>query len=88
MDKRTGVDRFLIFDRTTSAHLNVFSNCEFNGERVNLVQLKADLFSEEIFKAAEEWDASTVGNARIQSEKAKLLAIHSKGFRYGPVEFG
>jgi hypothetical protein len=88
LHKRTGVDRFLIFDRTTNAHLTVFSDCDFNGEKVNLVQLKADLFSEEIFKAAEEWDASTVGNAEIQREKAKLLTIQTKGFRYGPVAFG
>lgn len=78
----------MIFDRTSSAHLNVFRNCVFNGEKVNFVQLKADFFSEELFKAAEEWDAASAGDARIQAEKAKLLTIHSKGFSIGPIKFG
>ena len=57
--KRTGVDRFIFFDDTTGTHLNKFDKCVSDGVEVNIVQLKADRFSEEIFKAVDEWDSAT-----------------------------
>jgi hypothetical protein len=87
LDRRTGIDRFLVFDHTTGAHLTVFWDCEVNGETANLIQLKADLFSEELFEAADEWNAASAGDVRIRSEQAELLVIRSKGARYGPLEF-
>ncbi len=86
--RRTDIDKFIFFDKMTGAHLNVFRNCTFNGVQANLVQLKADLFSEEMFKAVDEWDVAVTGDSKIQSEKAKLLLIHSKGATiHGVVSF-
>ena len=86
--KRTGVDRFVFFDQTTGAHLNKFEKCQFNGVEFNLVQLKADMFSEEVFKAVDEWDVAMTTNQQVQVEKTKLLFIHSKGSVICGVQFG
>jgi hypothetical protein len=86
--KRSGVDKFIFFDQTAGTHLNVFHNCTLNGVQANLIQLKADLFSEEMFKAAEKWDAATVGDRNIHAKKAKLLFIHSKGAIIHGMMFG
>jgi hypothetical protein len=86
--KRTGVDRFIFFDQTTGTHLNKFEKCQFNGVEFNLVQLKADMFSEEVFKAVDEWDAAMATNQQVQDEKAKLLLIRSKGAVIYGVQFG
>jgi hypothetical protein len=86
--KRTGVERFVFFDQTTGTHLNKFEKCQFNGVEFNLVQLKADMFSEEIFKAADEWDSAIATNQKIQTEKANLLYIHSKGAVIHGIRFG
>lgn len=88
VDKRTGVDRFLVFDDTANAHLTTFNNCVLNGELMSFVQLKGSLFSEEIFKSVDEWDVAMANDQKIQNEKAKLLIIHSAGATYGPVRFG
>jgi hypothetical protein len=87
VDKRTGVDRFIFFDHTTGTHLNKFTKCVFNGVEANLVQLKADKFSEEIFRAVDEWDSATATDEMVKREKAKLLFIYSKGAVIHGVEF-
>src|SRR5215831_12861852 len=38
--------------------------------------LRVSKFSEWIYQAADEWDASVKNNAAVQAEKAKLLFIH------------
>jgi hypothetical protein len=45
----------------------------------NWLQLKASEFSETMFEAGDEWDASVASDAVIQAEKEKLLVIHSRG---------
>jgi hypothetical protein len=86
--KRTGVDRFLFFDQSAKSHMMKFENCSLGGVTANLVQVKADLFSEEVFKAVDEWDASVAGDTKIQAEKAKLLFIHSGGALIHGIQFG
>jgi hypothetical protein len=86
--KRSGVDRFIFFDQTAGTHLNKFERCVFNGIEVNLVQLKADKFSEEIFNAVDEWDIAMATNQQVQTEKANLLVIYSKGAVIHGVPFG
>ena len=81
----SALDRFVFFDKTTGNHLLRFNN--FNGP-TNFLQLKADLFSETMFAAADEWDASVVNDPKVQAEKAKLLVIRGKGFAIDGVEFG
>jgi len=77
--RRTGVDRFFFFDQTRPSGIQKFANCKFNGVDVNIICLSAADFCEKLFEAAEEWDASVVGNEAVQVEKEKLLFVHSKG---------
>jgi hypothetical protein len=78
--KRDVLDRIEFFDKTCGSHLGWVEGMIFNGVRQpNFLQLKADLFSEEMYKAAEEWDAAMVSNPSVQKEKAKLLVIRTKG---------
>ena len=86
--KRTGLDRFIFFDRTTGAHLNKFEKCVFNGVEVNIIQLSADLFSQEVFTAVDEWDAALASDQQVLAEKSKLLFIHSKGAVIHGIRFG
>jgi hypothetical protein len=51
-----------------------------NGVRQeNYLQLRADLFSEAMFEAADAWDTAKAGDANVEKEKAKLLVISTKG---------
>jgi hypothetical protein len=80
--KSSVLDRFIFFDKSAGSHLNRVENMR-NGQQ-NFVKLKADLFSETMFSAAEEWDEAVVSDAKIQAEKAKLLVIRSRGYlRFG-----
>jgi len=85
--KRTGVDRFFLFDQTRP-DFSKFSNCTFNGVKADLIAMSVALFCDEVFKAADKWDATVVGDVKIQNEKAKLLFIHSKGAVIHGVTFG
>jgi hypothetical protein len=88
-NKQKVLSRFEFFDQTTGTHLNWFEGNTLNGvKQPNYLQLKADRFSEEMFRAADEWDSAMASNANVQSEKAKLLSIHTKGDVIGGVQFG
>jgi hypothetical protein len=85
------LERFVFFDETTGSHMNRFDGLFINGVRQpSFLQLRAALFSGDLYDAADEWDASVLGNAQVQSEKAKLLTIQSAGFVIGggAVRFG
>jgi len=86
--KQSALDRFIFFDKTTGAHLNLFSNTVYNGVKQSFLQLRADRFSETMFSAADEWDRAVSGDAKIQAEKAKLLVIHGAGYTVGGIGFG
>jgi hypothetical protein len=62
--------RFEFWDDTVTPHQNWVNE---------YLQLKASLFSQTMFEAADEWDAAKVSDADVQKEKAKLLVIYSKG---------
>jgi len=86
--KRDILSRFVFFDQTSGAHLNWVEGMTVNGvKQENYLQLKADLFSEAMFQAADEWDAATVGDANVKKEKAKLLVISTKGDAIGGIKF-
>lgn len=76
--------RFEFFDKEVGSHLNRFDGPVINGVPIgSFIQLKADLFSMTLFKAADEWDASVRGNAAVQAQKENLLTIRSRGFSIG-----
>ncbi|MBZ9655039.1 hypothetical protein [Phyllobacterium lublinensis] len=78
--KAKDIGRFEFFDQTVGSHLNWIGSNTVNGvEQGGFLQLKADRFSLTIFDCADEWDASVVGDASIQKEKASLISIKSKG---------
>ena len=81
--KKSALDRFIFCDKSIGGHLNRFDDVVVNGEKMSFLQLKADQFSETMFQAADEWDASVVNVANIQNEKKKLLVIRSAGFDIG-----
>lgn len=87
---QSALDRFVFCDKSVGSHLNRFDGAIINGVRQSFLQLKADKFSETMFSAADEWDASVAGDGKIQAEKAKLLIIQSKGFTIGgnAIKFG
>jgi hypothetical protein len=87
---QSALDRFIFCDKTAGAHLVRFDGARINGVQQSLLQLKADKFSEAMFSAADEWDASVAGDEKIQVEKRKLLVIQSKGFTIGGnlIQFG
>jgi hypothetical protein len=86
--KQNVFSRFEFFDQSTGSHLTWYEDNILNGvKQPNFLQLKADRFSEELFKAATEWDAAMAGNASVQSEKSKLLVIRTKGDVAGGVKF-
>jgi len=78
-DRKQVISRFEFFDSAAGSHLNFIHE---------VVQLKVDLFSKELFKAADEWDIANESNASVQSEKARLLVIRSAGFTIGGMRFG
>ena len=85
--RRVVLDRMEFFE--SGSHLNWVEGMVVNGEKQpNFLQMRADLFSETMFVAAEEWDASVADNSQIQSEKARLLVIHPLGTTIGGVKFG
>jgi hypothetical protein len=66
------LSRFEFFDQTTNTHLNWFEGNTINGvKQSNYLQLKAKLFSEEMFKAADEWDSAMASNTNVQAEKSE-----------------
>ena len=71
------------FDATVGAHLN-----SFQLGSTSFLQLRAADFSDAMFTAADEWDASTQNDKSVQAEKAKLLVIHSAGAIIQGVKFG
>jgi len=82
---------FRFFDKKTGSHLNAINNCTVNGIRTpDVLQLKADLFSESVFSAVDLWDVSVSGDAGIQARKSGLLFISSPGtsFHDAPISFG
>lgn len=52
------------------------------------MQLKVDKFSEEIYKAADEWDTAMAANQQVHGEKEKLLRIYSSGAVLYGVKYG
>ncbi|SDR64178.1 hypothetical protein SAMN05519103_09490 [Rhizobiales bacterium GAS113] len=87
--RRTALDRFEFFDDTCGAHLTWVEGITVNGVlQPNFLQLKARNFSDTIYDATDNWDASTKADNAIQAEKAKLLVIHSRGAALGGVHFG
>jgi len=79
-DKQKILSRFEFVDRTAGVHMMWVEGLTINGVlQPNFLRLKADLFSEDMFKSADEWDAATKNEANIQREKAKLLVIRTKG---------
>lgn len=86
--KRTGIDRFFFFDQTRPTSIQKFASCKFNGVDVNIICLNAADFCEKMFEAAEAWDMSVAGNAAVQTEKEKLLFIHSKGDEIYGIKIG
>ena len=88
-DKRDVLSRFVFFDQTAGAHLTWSEANSVDGvKQASFLQLKADLFSEAIFRAADEWDAATINDANVQKEKAKLFLVHTKGDTIGGIKFG
>lgn len=77
--KRKALRKAEFFDETTGNHCNKVNDW---------LQLRAAAFSETMFQAVEEWDASVTGDAAIQAEKEKLLVIHSAGVVIDDVKFG
>jgi len=67
-------DPFIFFDDTTGTHLGRCSNSYFMGrdgkpQWFGYVQLKASAFSETMFSAVDEWDAASLSDPAIQSER-------------------
>jgi hypothetical protein len=70
--KRDILSRFVFFDQTTGMHLTWVEGMTVNGVRQeNYLQLRADLFSEAMFEAADAWDTAKAGDANVEKEKAK-----------------
>jgi hypothetical protein len=87
--KQVVLQKFEFFDDTAGAHLTMYTGNFVNGvAQPNWLQLKADIFSQTMFDAADEWDASVASDTAIQAEKSKLLVIHSKGTTIGLIHFG
>lgn len=77
-NKGSALDHFVFCDKHFGAHLVRMSGNTVNGVlQPAVLQLKADEFSDAMFDAADEWDLAMVGNFKVQSEKRKLLVIHS-----------
>lgn len=88
-EKQDVLTRFEIFDETAGGHLTWVEGNSINGvKEPSYLALKANLFSEEIFKAVDEWDAAKANDEAIKIEKKKLLRIRTKGEAIGPVKFG
>ena len=87
--KRDTLHTCEFFDDTAASHLNRVSETIIGGvKQPNWLQLKASKFSETMFEAADEWDASVASDAVIQAEKEKLLIIHSRGVILHGVKIG
>ncbi|HVM77888.1 MAG TPA: hypothetical protein VMU06_02635 [Stellaceae bacterium] len=88
-DKQRAISRFEFFEPAMRIHLVSVQGAVINGvPQPSFVGLQTDLFSEEMFRGAEEWDAAMIGDAAIQSEKAKLLVIRLKGTAISGIRFG
>jgi hypothetical protein len=86
--KQNILERFVFFDQSAGTHLNMFVSPIVKGVvQPSYLQLKADLFSEEMFKAADEWDAAMANDENVQAEKANLVLIHTKGDIINGVKF-
>ena len=82
--RRQSLDRLEFFE--SGGHRNLVAGGTHNGvAQPNYLQLRVDLFSEDVFAAAEEWDESVTENAKVQAEKAKLLVIHGPGTSLGGI---
>jgi hypothetical protein len=82
--KGSWLDRFVFVGKEFGhVHLFRFNNVVLNGVKMNLLQLQADLFSESMYCAAEEWDKAVANDAQVQAEKKKLLVIQTKPFVIG-----
>lgn len=87
--KRKGLDEIVFFDNEIKTHFNKVTGQTINGvKQPNVLQLNAAKFSETMYLAAEAWDAAVASDAAVQSEKAKLLVIHTKGAVISGVLFG
>lgn len=87
--QKTILDKFEFFDQNIGSHLTWYEGNRVNGVlQPNWLQLKADLFSKELFDAADERDNAMAADKAVQREKAKLLVIHSKGITIGGIHFG
>jgi hypothetical protein len=71
---RTTLSRFVFFDSSTGSHMNMV---EMNGR--TFLQVRADKFAQDLFEAAEQWDASTAPDAQIQARKSTLLTLRKAG---------
>jgi hypothetical protein len=88
-NKRDILDYFAFFDKSVGIHLLLSTGNRINGvEQPGYLQMRADLFSADMFKSADEWDLASMGDAKIRAEKDKLLVIHSSGTVLGGVRFG
>jgi hypothetical protein len=87
--KRNILDEFKFFESGEIPHLTWYQGNVVNGVlQPNWLQLRVDRFSEELFKAADEWDLATTEDADIQKAKDQLLIIHPKGTIIGGIKFG
>ncbi len=77
---------FEFFDGKLSSHMN-YVNSDIGGDRISILQLRADMFSNTIFDAVDEWDIATAEDPLVSAEKAKLLTIRTQGFVIGGVKF-
>ena len=88
-NQRNILATFMFCDRSVGSHMNWFEGNTINGVRQpNFLQVKVDLFSAEMFSAADEWDEAVAQDPDIQAEKEKLLVIHTRGAIIGGVRFG
>lgn len=87
--KRDVLHEFKFVDKEAGVHLAWLEGNVFNGVRQpNILVLRADLFSDDVFQAVERWDAAKLGDEGIQAEKIRLLKIWPKGTSFGGIGFG
>lgn len=85
--KRTGLDRFEFFEG--GPHMNKVAESEIDGVlQPSYLQLRVDMFSETVFRAAEEWEIAVANDANVQAQKESLLVIRKPGVMLGGIFWG
>lgn len=82
-EKRGSLHRFEFCDDTVGSHCNWMAI----GNRPYL-QIKTEIFCEDMFKAVEDWAASVASDADVQKRIEGLLVIRSKGAIIDGVQWG